>query len=364
MALQHVPGKNNGHVDALSRRPDYDQGTNDNRDVTFLPDRLFIRALTSQELEQDEDILKPWIDPHKLKQISGMWWKGNQLVITADMPSKQNIVQMHYNPPAYGHPGISRTLELTARRYWWPPMAQDVKDYVKGCVDCQRNKMNNQARKAPLSPIFARPEALPFEMVAMDFVVKLPLSNGYDSVLTITDHDFTKAVIFIPCNETITAKGVAKLYLEHVFKCVGLPKVLIHDRDMRFMSHFAVKMCQALGIKRNTSTAFHPRTDSQSEQTNQKLEQFLQFYANAKQDNWVQFLSLAEFAFNSWHNESMKKSTFKVLMGYNPRAEWTTISSHVPQVTHRLGQIQEVHDQARSAMCKAQLGWIKDSTKK
>ena len=63
---------------------------------------------------------------------------------------------------------------------------------------------------------------------------------------------------------------------------------------------------------------FHPRTDGQSERTNQKLEQFLQFYANAKQNNWAQFLSLAEFAFNSWRNESMKKSPFEVLMGYNP----------------------------------------------
>ena len=63
----------------------------------------------------------------------------------------------------------------------------------------------------------------------MDFIVKLPLLNDYDSVLTVTDHNCTKAVILIPCNETITAEGVAKLYLEHVFKRVGLPKVFIHN---------------------------------------------------------------------------------------------------------------------------------------
>ena len=151
-------------------------------------------------------------------------------------------------------------------------MAQNVKDYVKGCTDCQRNKVNNQARKAPLSPIFVKPGALPFETVSMDFIVKLPPSNGYDSILMVTDHDCTKAVRLNPCNEAITAEGVAKLYLEHVFKRVGLPKTFIHDRDTRFMSHLAVKMCQALGIKKNASTAFHPRTDSQAELTNQKLE--------------------------------------------------------------------------------------------
>ena len=86
-------------------------------------------------------------------------------------------------------------------------------------------------------------------MVVLDFIVKLPLSDGYDSVLTITDHDCTKAVILVPCNKAITAEGVAKLYLNHMFKCVGLSKVLIHDRDTRFMSSVAVEMCQALGIK-------------------------------------------------------------------------------------------------------------------
>ena len=99
----------------------------------------------------------------------------------------------------------------------------------------------------------------------MDFIVKLPLSDGYDSILTVMDHDCTKAVILIPCNEAITAEGVTKLYLEHVFKRVGLPNTFIHDRDTQFMSSFAVKICQALGIKQNASTVFHPRTDGQSE---------------------------------------------------------------------------------------------------
>ena len=112
--LRHIPGKNNGRADALSRRPDYEQGVNDNQDVTILPDKLFIQALASQELEQNEEVLKPWVDPHKLRQISGTWWKGNQLVITTDMPARHSIVQMHHDPPAYGHPGISRTLELIA----------------------------------------------------------------------------------------------------------------------------------------------------------------------------------------------------------------------------------------------------------
>jgi hypothetical protein len=236
-------------------------------------------------------------------------------------------------------------------------MRQEIRDYVGGCADCQRNKVNTQARKAPLAPIFPNPEAMLFETVAMDFIVKLPLSNGFDSILTITDHDCTKAAIFIPCNETITAEGVAELYLQHVFKRFGLPQKVISNRDPRLAGKFARALCTTLRITQNMSTAFHPRTDGQSERTNQGLEQYLRFYVDAKQGNWAQLLSIAKFAHNSWRNESTGQLPFDLLMGYHPRAEWTAVTSPIPQVMLQLDQIREARDKARTAMIKAQQGW-------
>jgi hypothetical protein len=158
---------------------------------------------------QNEEELRPWIDPHGLRKVEEVWWKDGRRVVTGDMEQQRQLVHDHHDLPAYGHPGISRTTELVSRHYWWPRLRQDVLDYVKGCADCQHNKVNTHTKKAVLSPIFARPEALPLETVAMDFIIKLPLSKGYDSILTITDHDCTKMTIFIPCNESISAEGVA-----------------------------------------------------------------------------------------------------------------------------------------------------------
>ena len=100
--IHHIKGKANGRADALSRRPDYDTGENDNQSVTILPNRVFVRAneisageptsdSPSQDTlfhpssttidhpmyEQDEEVLKPWIDPHQLKNIHGTWYKGS-----------------------------------------------------------------------------------------------------------------------------------------------------------------------------------------------------------------------------------------------------------------------------------------------
>ncbi len=92
--IRHIPGKQNGRADALSRRSDYDTGENDNMGVVVLPERVFVRALQTQKAppmhqivsqeemslqnpvyKQNEDLLKPWIDAHRLKKIEGTWYK-------------------------------------------------------------------------------------------------------------------------------------------------------------------------------------------------------------------------------------------------------------------------------------------------
>jgi hypothetical protein len=164
-------------------------------------------------------------------------------------------------------------------------------------------------------------EALPFQTIALDFIIKLPVSNGYDSILTIMDHDCSKAAIFIPCNETISAEGVAELYLCYVFPRYSLPLKIISNRDPRFTSKFMQELFRLIGAKANTSTAYHPRTNGQSGRTNQFLGQFLRPWVNVQQDNWELYLPIAEFAHNSWHNEITKQSPFMILMGYEPHAE-------------------------------------------
>jgi hypothetical protein len=206
------------------------------------------------------------------------------------------IIKAHHDPPVHGHPGINRTMQIVEHNYWWPQLRQDVKDYVQGCADCQRHKVNNQPTKAPLRPIYPKPEAMPFETIALDFITKLPESQGYDSILTVTDHDCTKAAIFIPCqrrNQRRRHSGT--IHPTRVCTLWTTTKV-ISDRDPRFVSKFMQEVCRITGIERNPSTAYHPRTDGQSERSNQWVETAIRFISDHHQTNWAPYLPIAQFA--------------------------------------------------------------------
>ena len=213
--------------------------------------------------------------------------------------------------------------------------------------------------EGPLNPISPIPEALPFQTISMDFIVKLPESAGYDSILTITDHDCTKMLIAIPCRETITAEGVAELFLRQIFPRFGLPSKIISGRDPRFVSKFMKELCCLMGITQNVSTAYHPWMDGQSERSNQWLEQYLRFWVDHQQTNWHHYLPLAKFAHNSWKNEATGQSPFEILMGYSPRAEIFDVTSSIPTVALRLRDWKKAREDAQKLMIKGQKRWTK-----
>jgi hypothetical protein len=313
----------------------------------------------SNPLRQDEETLKPWIDPHQLKQHQGVWYKDGHTVITGNIQDKREVICVYHDSPVYSHPGISKTVQLTKRNHWWPGMKHDIAEYVRGCADCQRHKVNNRPTRAPLQPIYPKAKAMPFETVTLDFIVKLPVSQGFNSILTVTDQGCTKAAIFIPCNEDITAEEMAALYIKHVFSHFSLPTKVISDRDPWFMSKFMQAACKVTGVKHAPSTAYHPRTDGQSECSNQWLETAIHFITDEKQKNWAPYLPIAQFAHNNWPSDTTRKSPLFSLMGFNPRADWIHATSPIPRVTLRLEQLKEARDQARNFMIKAQQSWVK-----
>jgi len=119
----------------------------------------------------------------------------------------------------------------------------------------------------------------PWAHIIADFIVKLLLSRGYNSILVVCDR-LTKMAHFIPMTEKTSAEGLAVLFWDHVWKLHGLPVSIISDRGAQFVAGLMKELNRMLGIETKLSTAFHPQTDGQTKHTNQELEQYLRMFVD------------------------------------------------------------------------------------
>ena len=185
---------------------------------------------------------------------------------------------------------------------------------MASCNTCQTVKPDQQAKAAPLHPNEI-PEG-PWQVVSIDMMSLLPESKGFDTILVVVDW-FMKKSFSLPTNSTITSKGIATLYQDRVFSEHGIPKKVISDRGPQFISKFMKELYETMGIKGNPSTAYHPQTDGQTERVNQSVEEFLTMFVNDKQDNWSDWLSIAQFCHNDHKHSAMTYSPFFLIYGYH-----------------------------------------------
>lgn len=168
----------------------------------------------------------------------------------------------------------------------------------------------------------------------MDFIVKLPKSSGYDSILVVVDR-YSKMAHFIPCHETITSPQLADLIMINIIRLHGLPDDIVSDRGPQFISRFWKQLLHRLKVQRCLSSSRHPETDGQTERVNQILEQYLRCFINFQQDDWVDILPLVEFSYNNAHHTSTGMTPFYANYGFHPRFDGIHKATRPPTI-HQL----------------------------
>ena len=72
--------------------------------------------------------------------------------------------------------------------------------------------------------------------------------------------NLSKEAHFIPIKTTYKAANIADIFLKQNFHLHGIPKVIILDRDPKFMRNFWKYFFKGLNTTLNFSTSFHPQT--------------------------------------------------------------------------------------------------------
>ena len=229
---------------------------------------------------------------------------------------RHKLFKEHHDTVLAGHPGSRATIDLIARRFWWPALRKSVEGFVAACETCARAKVPRSPPSGPLLPLPI--PSRPWTHLSMDFITDLPRSSGKSVILVVVDR-FSKMVHFIPFPGLPNAKTLAQAFVDHIVKLHGIPSDIVSDRGTQFVSRFWKAFCSRLGIRLSFSSAFHPQSNGQTERVNQNLETYLRCFVAENQEDWCSFLPLAEFALNNRRQESSDKSPFFGAYGFHPQ---------------------------------------------
>jgi hypothetical protein len=339
--VKHRAGIENKAADALSRR-------------LSLLSIMSVEVTGFERLKEDYDSCPDFGEvysnlrstPHPTRDDyflqNGYLFKANRLCIPRTSIRDFLVWEIHAGGLA-GHFGRDKTIEEVERQFYWPSLKRDVAKIVGQCRTCQlaKHRKQNTGLYTPL-PVPDRP----WQDVSMDFVLGLPRTfRKHDSILVVVDR-FSKMAHFIPCSKTSDVSKIAKLYFDEIVKLYGLPKTIVSDRDVRFMSYFWKTLWHLVGTKLKFSTAFHPQTDGQTEVVNRSLGNLLRCLVGEANRNWDLILPTAQLAYNSSANRTIGISPFEVVHGYPPRKplDLLPMSPHVRVSESAEAFAQHLHD--------------------
>jgi hypothetical protein len=253
-----------------------------------------------------------------------------------------------------GHSGAPATYFRIKQYFYWPRMKSDILQWVQACAICQQAKPDRVRYPGLLQPLPVPDSS--WSIITMDFVEGLPPSGSYNAILVIIDK-FSKYCHFLPLKRPFNARTVAKLFLDNVYKLHGFPKAIVSDRDKIFTSHFWKSLFKYAGVELRLSSAYHPQSDGQSERLNQCLETYLRCFVSSCPSKWSQWLSLAEFWYNTSLHSAIGRTPFSVLYGREARHFGLSIDSVDTPASDIDAWLQEralMHDLVRQHLIRAQ----------
>ena len=130
---------------------------------------------------------------------------------------------------------------------------------------------------------------------------------------------------------------------------------MVLDRGPQFAVDLTKELNQMLGIETKLSTAFHSQTDGQTEKINQKLEQYLRFFIDHRQKDWLEWLASAEFTINNKIHSVTKMSLFianygrELRMGVDIRRK-----EKIEKATEFVERMKKMQEEAGAVLKKEQ----------
>jgi len=326
--IEYKKGKDNKAADALSRAihssdimaisciiPKWVEEVN----ATYLQDQYCLVMLAKLN-----------VDPHAVPNFSlenGIIRKNGKILIGSSGNLRTQLLDNFHKTALGGHSGERATYQRLKLIFYWPQMHKNVKDYVKACPTCQKNKSENIPYPGLLQQLPVPDMA--WTHISMDFIEGLPKSNQKNVILVIVDR-FTKYAHFLTLSHPYSVQDVITLFTDNVLKLRGPPSVIVSDRDRIFTSQLWQAVFKSMQVDLHFSSSYHPQTDGQTERVNQCLENYLRCMCFCAPKRWFHWLSLAEWWYNTTYHTSLNMTPFQTLYGFPPPMVAETVLPDCP----------------------------------
>jgi len=366
--IDHLAGDKNVVADALSRSPDKVSFQRNDAELVLLNDSLFgLAALGGNDLESEVSEESPGSDaqedspaggththdwPEDIAQylVTQEWSCGTHLLKNykamigrfrirhdklyfltplgwprAYVPSsqRQEILQRFHDQ--LGHLGADSILDLITRRYYWPDLLSDLREYCRSCPQCQLARSRGGAPKPPLKPV--PPVALPFERIGLDFVGILPKTKkGNRWCLTAVDYA-TRWAWAVPVPDATSRTVIGVLYHYIICFC-GCPSEVITDKGRNFISEDMKEFFNANGIKHLETSPYHPSTNGMVERMHGMLNHGISALCSSRVDRWDEYVDQVLWGIRVRTHHVTGYSPFYLMFGVLPRISGDVTPPH------------------------------------
>jgi hypothetical protein len=243
--------------------------------------------------------------------VDGLVTVGGRVYVPATSPSLPAILD---NAHGAGHKGTEKTLHHLRTDFHVPRARALVRDFVRACTVCQRNKSEHLNPAGLLQPLEV-PSSI-WSDIILDFIKGFLRVNGKTVILTVVDR-FSKYAHFVPLGHSYFATTVAKAFFDNIVRLHGLPTSMVSDCDPVYTGHFRRELFKLSGTQLNFS-AFHPQSDGQSEATDRIITMYLRCLSSDIPRQWLQWLPWVEYCYNTTYQSSLRTLPFRVVYGRGP----------------------------------------------
>ena len=207
------------------------------------------------------------------------------------------------------HANYVKCFEEMFASYYIRDLSRYLRDYLKHCSKCQMYQIKKHASYDSLQFILI--SSISFHTIIIDFILTLSVSRDELNITMFVICKFTKRLTLVVDKKTwFVAEWEIALIDRLNIVDWNISKIIISNRDRKFLSDMWTAIFKQLEVRLLYSTAYYFQIDDQFERTNQMIEIALRFYLITMNNSidWSKILFRLQRHFNNSHSVITRKT--------------------------------------------------------